>query len=44
MFTLTNVREHLIHNGKELSFRVWKGLNTRDSIDEEWEKFRRPNI
>jgi hypothetical protein len=43
-FTLTNVREHLIHNGRELFFRVWKGPSTRDSIDEEWEEFRKPTI
>jgi len=41
---LNNVKEHLIQNGKEPSFRVWKGINIRDPLDEEWEQFRRPTI
>jgi hypothetical protein len=36
---LNNVKEHLIQNGKEPSFRVWKGINIRDPLDEEWEQF-----
>jgi hypothetical protein len=43
-FTLANVREQLIHNGKEPSFRVWRGPSTSNSLNEKWEKFRRPTI
>jgi hypothetical protein len=31
------VREHLILNGQDPNFRMWKGPDTRDSSDEEWE-------
>jgi hypothetical protein len=31
------VREHLILNGRDPNFRMWKGLGTRDSFDEERE-------
>jgi hypothetical protein len=34
---LTIVREHLILNGRDPNFRVWKGPGARDSSDEEWE-------
>jgi hypothetical protein len=30
------VREHLILNGRDPNFRVWRGPGTRDSSDEEW--------
>ncbi len=32
-----NVRNHLILNGRDPSFRVWRGLGDRDSSYEEWE-------
>jgi hypothetical protein len=31
------VREHLILNGRDPNFRVWRGPGARDSSDEEWE-------
>jgi hypothetical protein len=31
-------KEHLIRNGRDPNFRVWKGLGPRDSSDEEWEE------
>jgi hypothetical protein len=30
------VHSHLIKNGRDPSFRVWKGPGVRDSSDEEW--------
>jgi hypothetical protein len=30
------VRKHLILNGRDPNFRVWRGPDTRDSSDEEW--------
>ena len=39
-----NVQDHLIRNGRDAQFRVWRGLGTRDSSDEEWEhEFWEPN-
>lgn len=32
------MKEHLIHNGQDPSFRVWRGPGSKDSIDEEWEE------
>lgn len=41
---MAKVKDHLINNGREPSFRVWRGPGTRDSSDEEWEEeFRRPS-
>jgi hypothetical protein len=31
------VREHLILNGRDPNFRVWRGPGTRDSSDKKWE-------
>jgi hypothetical protein len=40
---LTIVQEHLIQNGQDSEFRVWRGPGDRDSSDEEWEQeFWRP--
>jgi len=37
------VKGHLIHNGRDLRFRVWKGQRTKNSSDEKWEEeFKRP--
>jgi hypothetical protein len=37
------VREHLIRNGRDSEFRVWRGPGDRDSSNEEWEQdFWRP--
>jgi hypothetical protein len=37
------VREHLIRNGRDSEFRVWRGPGDRDSSDEEWKQdFWRP--
>jgi hypothetical protein len=37
------VRNHLILNGRDPSFRAWKGPGDKDSLDEEWEvEFKRP--
>ncbi len=37
------MEEHLIHNGQDPSFRVWRGLSSRNSLDEDWEEhFRVP--
>ena len=35
---LTNVRKHLMKNGRHPHCRVWKGPGNRDSSDEEWEE------
>ena len=41
--SLPKVKDHLILNGREPAFRVWRGPGARDSSDEEWEEeFRRP--
>ncbi len=32
------MKDHLIHNGRDVSFQVWKGLGNRDSSNEEWEE------
>ncbi len=38
-----NVRNHLILNGRDPSFRVWRGPRDKDFSDEEWEvECRRP--
>ncbi len=43
LWTKANVRNHLILNGREPSFKVRRGLEVHDSLDEEWEvKWRRP--
>jgi hypothetical protein len=40
---LATVRDHLINNGRDPDFRVWKGPGERDSSDDEWEEdFWRP--
>ena len=42
--SLAKVNDHLIHNGREPAFRVWRGPGARDSSDDEWEaEFRRPS-
>jgi hypothetical protein len=41
--SLAKVKDHLIHFGREPAFRVWRGPETRDAFDDEWEQeFRRP--
>jgi hypothetical protein len=41
--TLENVRNHLIFNGKDPSFKIWRGPGDIDSLNEELEvEFRRP--
>lgn len=43
LYIVGHMREHLIHNGNDPRFRVWRSLGSRDSSDEEWEEdFRRP--
>ena len=38
------MKDHLIRNGREPNFRVWRGPGERDDSDEEWEQeFRRPS-
>jgi hypothetical protein len=37
-FGLRTVREHLLQNGRDSEFRVWRGPGNRDSSDEEWEQ------
>jgi hypothetical protein len=40
---MENMKNHLVLNGKDSSFRVWRGLGNKHSLDEEWEvEFRRP--
>ena len=40
---VAKVKDHLIRNGREPSFRVWRGPGERDGSDEEWEQeLRRP--
>jgi hypothetical protein len=38
LYTIPNVKEHLTHNGWDLSFRVWRGLGNKDSSNKEWEE------
>ena len=41
--SIAKVKDHLIRNGREPSFRVWRGPGERDGSDEEWEQeLRRP--
>ncbi len=41
---IRKVKDHLIRNGKEPNFRVWRGPGEKDDSDEEWEQeFRRPS-
>jgi len=35
---LANVKHHFIHNGRDHSFKVWKGPRNIDSSNEEWEE------
>jgi hypothetical protein len=37
-YTLTNVRNHIIHNGRDASFRVWRRPGDKDSSNEQWEE------
>lgn len=37
-YKLENVKDHLIHNGRDVRFQVWRGLDNRDSLNEEWEE------
>ena len=36
--SLEKVQDHLIHNGRDPTFRLWRGPGDRDSSDEEWEE------
>jgi hypothetical protein len=37
------VKEHLIHNGEDPRYRVWRGSGNKNSSNEEWEEeFRVP--
>lgn len=39
------MKDHLIKNGREPTFKVWKGPGNIDGSDEEWEhEFRRLSI
>jgi hypothetical protein len=38
MWTLWNVKIHLLRNGRHPLFKVWRGLGSRDSSNEEWEE------
>jgi hypothetical protein len=43
LYTIPNVKEHFIHNGRDPSFKVWRGPRNKDSLDEAWEEhFRVP--
>jgi hypothetical protein len=37
-FKLAIVRQHLIRNGRDPDFRIWRGLGDQESFDEEWEE------
>jgi hypothetical protein len=37
-FKLATVREHLIRNGRDSEFRIWRGPGNRDSSDDKWEQ------
>jgi hypothetical protein len=37
-FGLRTVREHLLQNGRDSEFRVWRGPGDRNSSDKEWEQ------
>ncbi len=40
---MANVKTHLILNGRDFSFRIWRGPWNKDSSNEEWEsKFKKP--
>jgi hypothetical protein len=40
---MENVKNHLILNGRDFCFRIWRGPRDRNSSNEEWEvEFRRP--
>jgi hypothetical protein len=41
---LRTVRKHLIRNGRDPTFMVWKGPGVRDSSDEEWEDDSRRRV
>jgi hypothetical protein len=34
---VANVRNHFLLNGRDPSFRMWRGPEDRDYLDEEWE-------
>jgi hypothetical protein len=36
-YLLATVREHLIRNGRDDNFRVWRGPESRDTSDDDWE-------
>jgi hypothetical protein len=36
-YLLAKVREHLIQNGRDDNFRVWRGPGSRDTSDDDWE-------
>jgi hypothetical protein len=43
-YKLENMKDHFIHNGRDASFRVWKGLNNKNFSDEKWkEESKVPN-
>jgi hypothetical protein len=37
-YKLENVKDHLIHNGRDASFRVWRGPCNRIYLNEKWEE------
>jgi hypothetical protein len=39
-FKLAIVRQHLIRNGRDPDFCVWRGPGDQESSDEEWEEIR----
>ena len=42
--SLAKVKDHLINNGREPAFEVWRGPGVREASDDEWkEEFRRPS-
>ena len=44
-WSIAKVKDHLIRNGREPNFRVWRGPGERDGSDEEWEEeLRRPPV
>jgi hypothetical protein len=38
-YLLATVKEHLIRNGRDDNFRVWRGPGSRDTSDDDWEDY-----
>jgi hypothetical protein len=38
LYNITNVKELLIHNGRDPRSKVWRGPNNMDLRNEEWEE------